>query len=322
VLDGILEASVVGSFTRIGPALRGWSERWQDPPSARGRGIVVTGATSGLGLATARALARLGARVCLVGRDPARLDQARRALQAIASGEVIIERADFQDLGEVEALAERLAERLKRIDVLVHNAAVMMARHTLTPGGIEATVAVNLVSPYLLTERLLPVLADSTPARVITMTSGGMYTQRFSLDNLVMAKDHYDGVVAYARTKRAEVVITEEWQRRYGSLGIDFHVVHPGWVDTPGLSASLPRFATTLAPLLRKPSEGADTVIWLAGGPEGTHGGRLWLDRRPRSPYRLPWTWVAPGRRAAEGAELWDWCHNHVGGLRELQGQT
>jgi NAD(P)-dependent dehydrogenase (short-subunit alcohol dehydrogenase family) len=312
--DAALEATVVGSFSKLGPAVRGRLAGWREPTAAGGRVVVVTGATSGLGLAAATELGRLGARLCLVGRDPAKAAHARRRVEAAGATGVSTELADLGDLDQVADLADRLAERLPRIDVLVHNAGALLRERRTSPQGTEATVTVHLLAPYLLTERLLPVLESSAPSRVITVTSGGMYTQRFDLDDLVVPGDGYDGVVAYARAKRAQVVLTREWQRRYGPRGVDFHVVHPGWADTPGLAEGLPGFSRRLRPLLRNVTEGADTLVWLAGSPAGSPaGGRLWLDRRPRGAYRVPWTWATPQRETADGYSLWAWCHRQVG---------
>jgi dehydrogenase/reductase SDR family protein 12 len=313
LIDAVLEASVVGSFSKIGPALRRPTAHWKVPPAAGDRTVVVTGATSGLGLAAATELSRLGAHVCLVGRDRTRTDDAKARVEAAGGVGVTTELADFADLDAVGALADRLRDRLDRIDVLVHNAGALHRTFHTSPQGIEATVSLHLLAPYVLTERLLPLLGVSAPSRVITMTSGGMYSQRFALDQLVMNEKDYDGATAYARAKRAQVVLTHEWQRRYGPLGVDFHVVHPGWADTPGLATGLPAFARVARPLLRSAADGADTLVWLAGSSERTpEGGHLWLDRRPRREYYVPWTWVPPHRRIAEGTALWDWCHEQV----------
>ena len=137
------------------------------------------------------------------------------------------------------------------------------------------------------------------------MTSAGLYTQRFEMSSLVMTGEDYDGTVAYARAKRAQVVLTEEWQRRYGNRGVAFHTVHPGWADTPGLSEGLPGFARVMKPWLRTPAAGADTAVWLAGRPAPlATGGRLWFDRQPRSPYRLPWTWASGPAPPGGGGRL------------------
>ena len=313
VLDALLEASVVGSFSKIGPALRCRTAHWSEPSAATGRVIVVTGATSGLGLAAATELSRLGARVCIVGRDLGRTEGARRTIEATASAAVTSELADLGDLDQVASLADRLSRRLGRIDGLVHNAGALFRTRQTSPQGTEATITLHLLAPYILTERLGPILARSDAARVITMTSGGMYTQRFELNCLVASDDGYDGVTAYARAKRAQVVLTQEWQRRYGPSGVDFHVVHPGWADTPGIASGLPTFARVLHPLLRSAPKGVDTLVWLAGLPGRTPaGGGLWLDRRRRGQYYLPWTWVSASRRAIDGVELWEWCRDRV----------
>jgi NAD(P)-dependent dehydrogenase (short-subunit alcohol dehydrogenase family) len=237
-------------------------------------------------------------------------------------GTITTEIANFADPTEVHALGDRLAGRLDRLDVLIHNAGALFRTRSATASGIEATVAVHLLAPYLLTERLRPLLAASAPSRVITMTSGGMYAQRFDLDDLVMTDQDYDGTVAYARAKRAQTVLTREWQRRYGNEGVDFHAVHPGWTDTPGLAAGLPAFSRLAHPLLRSPSAGADTLVWLAAAPAAwPAGGHLWLDRRPRAEFYLPWTWKPAAQRVADGLALWDWCKAAVGG-RDPAGTT
>lgn len=314
LVDAGLEASVVGSFSRFGPAVRRRLEGWDEPAPALGATVVVTGATSGLGLAAATALVACGVRVCLVGRDQAKLERVEEELGRTGSGSASLERADLLDLSASARLADRVALRYGRIDALVHVAGALFPTLGRSAEGIEATVTLNLLSPYVITERLLAKLERSAPTKVITMTSGGLYTQRLDLDRLAPKEDEaYSGPATYARTKRAQLVLTHEWQRRYGRRGVSFHCVHPGWAATPGLAAGLPRFASSMRPLLRSPKEGSDTLVWLCTGPPGrAPGGHLWLDRRPRGEYRLPWTWVPTDRRASEGAELWEWCQRQV----------
>jgi len=308
-LDAALELSVVGSFSKLGYSLRRRAAHWGDRPSPAGLVVIITGGTSGLGLVAASELCRGGASVCIVGRDPDRLDAARRQLEDLGPNGIVAERADLADLEQVDELADRLLSRFGHLDVLVHNAGALSKAFSLSPQGIESTLAVHLLAPFLLTERLLPLLSSSAPSRVITMTSGGMYTQRFDLDSLEMHADGYRGSVAYARAKRAQVVLTREWQRRYGDRGIDFFATHPGWADTPGLTAGLPSFAAALRPLLRSAFEGVDTELWLATAPEvANRGGSLWLDREERGEYHVPWTRVMPEKQDAEARALWEWC--------------
>ena len=316
MIDAALEATVIGSYTHIGAAVRSRSYHWERALPLYGRTVVVTGATSGIGRAATMAMAGLGAALCLVARDPDLLELTRREARQ-AGGDPTTEVADLEDLAQVRDLAERILQRYPRVDVLFNNAGTLFRSRRLAPGGADATIALNLLSPYLLTESLLAPL-ETAAGRVITMTSAGMYTQRFDLPTLVMEEEGYKGAVAYARAKRAQVVLTEEWQRRYGARGIDFYAVHPGWSDTPGLAKGLPGFAKVMRPLLRTPAEGADTAVWLAGRPVGTEdGGGLWFDRRARSPYRLPWTWESAQRRKSQGKALWEWCRQQSGQLLE-----
>jgi NAD(P)-dependent dehydrogenase (short-subunit alcohol dehydrogenase family) len=272
--------------------------------------VVVTGATSGLGLAGAVQLAGAGAALVLVGRDRDKLAEAARRVEAAGSVPPRTEVADLGDLEQVAGLADRLAGRLDRLDVLAHVAGALLPARRVSPQGTELTVTVHLLAPYLLTEQLLPLLEASAPARVVTMTSGGLYTQRFDLDSLDPGPAApYDGKVAYARAKRAQLLLTGEWHRRYGPRGVAAHATHPGWAATPGLEAGLPGFARVMGPLLRTPDDGADTLAWLAAAEPGQGpGGRLWLDRRPRTPDRLPWTWVPAEQRRRQGREVWEWC--------------
>ena len=178
-------------------------------------------------------------------------------------------------------------------------------------------MATAVLAPFRLTWLLGPLLRRSGDANIVTVSSGGMYTQGFDLGRLEMPPDHYRGTTAYARAKRAQVVLSHEWARRWGPYGVASYASHPGWVDTPGLASGLPAFAR-LGPLLRTPAEGADTVVWLAAGAARRSGvsGPLtegfFHDRHRRGEHHLPWT--ARGRTGAEGRALWDWCASRTGG--------
>ncbi|MEI8404564.1 MAG: SDR family NAD(P)-dependent oxidoreductase [Actinomycetes bacterium] len=310
-IDSALEASIVGSFTRIGPVVRRRLSSFAEPVHRPGRTVVLTGATSGLGRASARFLGALGMTVVAVGRDPRRLEEVAREIE-IAGGTAYPEACDLADLDQTADLAERITRRLDHIDVLVHNAGALLAERTETPQGHETTVAVHLLSPHLLTVRLRPLLKVADQAKVITMTSGGMYSERFALDRLEMADD-YRGSVAYARAKRAQVVWTVALQAREPAEGLDFSLVHPGWAKTPGVADSLPTFSRALGPLLRTPAEGVDTLVWLCSLDPGIPaGGRLWLDRQPRPFYRLSSTRVSDERLAEQGTELLAWLDRAI----------
>ena len=129
-----------------------------------------------------------------------------------------------------------------------------------------------------------------------------MYTARLDPPRMQMDAGNYDGVTAYALAKRAQVVMTQQWARRFGHVA-QFHSMHPGWADTPGVQQSLPTFRTLTRPLLRTPDEGADTITWLAAvEPVPGRNGSFWLDRRPRGTVRLPRTSAAE----ADADALWE----------------
>jgi dehydrogenase/reductase SDR family protein 12 len=308
-VDGVLEATVAGSFTRLGYDARRRLYGWAALDGLRldGRVVLITGATSGLGRVTAEQLARQGATLHLAGRDAERTERARAEIAAATGATVEASLADLSLLADVRALAERFAAMHDRLDVLVHNAGGMTHDFTVTPEGNEVTLATQVLSPFLLTALLRPQLEAAAPARVIFVSSGGMYAQRLDVDALRPSAADYDGVKAYARCKRAQVALVEEWTRRLAGTGVTVNAMHPGWADTPGIRKALPAFSRALGPFLRTPEQGADTIAWLASAPEAAaYSGRFFLDRRPRATFRVPGT-----RRpdeAHEAGRLWALC--------------
>ena len=305
-VDAVIELSVVASFTRLGPAIRRRVYGWVDPEpgSLIGRTALVTGPTSGLGRAAVDDLARLGARVILVGRSAERLARVRDDLVVTYGGDqfpIVI--ADMGSLDSVRTAVADVIATESRLDILVDNAGAIFPERTVGPDGIEATLAVLVVGPFTLVGGLLPLLRGTPGARVISTTSGGMYTQRLDLDDLQSEGESYSGALAYARAKRAQVSLVREWARRLAVDDITFCAMHPGWADTPGLAETLPGFYNAMRPLLRSAAEGAATVAWLATTPGiGAFNGRLVLDRRARPFDRVPWTVVS----ATDRRKLWD----------------
>jgi NAD(P)-dependent dehydrogenase (short-subunit alcohol dehydrogenase family) len=318
-VDAVAEATVAPSFSRAGIALRRRLEAWDEPPAMDGRVVVVTGATSGIGLAAATALAALGATVHLVGRDADRARQARAAVEAAGPGPVNVDLVNMGDPGAVAAFTIKLSERYQHIDALIHNAGALTRSYQVTPAGVEVTVAAQVLGPYVLTAKLAPLLWRSPGPTIVTVSSGGMYAQRFDLDNLEMGPADYDGVVAYARAKRAQVVLAHAWARRFAPAGVASFAMHPGWVDTPGLQSGMPRFRALWRPALRTPAEGADTVVWLAaGGPAAealalgvpTAPSGFFHDRRSRAEHRFPF--LRP-THPGDNDSLLEWCAARTG---------
>ena len=322
-IDQILEASVVGSFTAAGIRMRRRVGRgvgaFGPLPSQAGRTVLVTGATSGIGLEVARGFAGLGAHVHLVGRDLERAERARELVAAAGDPAAQVHLVDLSDPGAVRSLAGQILSRHDSLDALVHAAGNILPSFQLGPGGVEATLAVHVLAPFLLVEMLIPALAKARPrpggdrGRVVIVTSGGMYTQRFNLANLQATRSDYRGTVAYARAKRAQMVLTWAFAQQLEAIGATAHAVHPGWVDTPGLRSGLPGFARRLGPWLRRPDEGAEGVIWVATAPgPAKRSGELWFDHRPRSVHRLPWTWTRTSRWY-QAQTLLNWCASQPG---------
>ena len=276
-----------------------------------GKVVLVTGATSGLGLAAAEGFARLGATVRLLARSAQRGERARASVvERSGNSDVQVSLCDLSDLKAVRQFAGRFSAQTPRLDVLVNNAGALAGERTLSAGGIELTFATNVLGPFLLTNLLVPLLQKSKPARIVNVSSGGMYTQRIHPGDLQMAHEDFDGATAYARTKRAQVILTELWAEKLRGTGVVVHAMHPGWADTPGLKSSLPRFYGLTKRLLRTPQEGADTIVWLGAAPEPAHSsGGFWHDRRQRPIHRVPWTRQTPEDRE----QLWTECERLSG---------
>jgi dehydrogenase/reductase SDR family member 12 len=160
---------------------------------------------------------------------------------------------------------------------------------------------------------LLNSLRAASHARILWVSSGGMYSEPLSVDALEMPADSYNGVTAYARSKRAQVTLCEMMAARLAADGIVVHAMHPGWADTPGVARSLPTFRRIVGPLLRTPAEGADTLVWLATdkGEPLKQNGQFWLDRRPRPIHRMPGT--RRSDTAEERERLWRWVSEKSG---------
>jgi NAD(P)-dependent dehydrogenase (short-subunit alcohol dehydrogenase family) len=262
--------------------------------------MLITGASSGLGYAAALELARRGATLTLVMRDRKKAEQTVADIQrATGNPDIRYELADLGLMADVDALVARLRATGKPIDVLINNAGALFNPRAETPEGLEQSFALLLLSPYRLTEGLKPLLAKAPSPRVINVVSGGMYSQKLDVDALQMPDTPaYSGSVAYARQKRALMVLTQEWAASWRDAGITVNAMHPGWADTPGVRTALPQFRRLTQHILRSAEEGADTIVWLAVATEATTvSGELFLDRQIRPAYLLSSTREAPGER-------------------------
>lgn len=252
------------------------------------RTVLITGASSGLGYEAALKLARLGANVVLVARDPRRGESALTAVKDVAgpNGASLL-LCDMASLPAVRALTKEVVARHDRVDVLVNNAgSVKMARET-TPDGLEWTFAANYLGHFLLTNLLLDLLRRSGPARIVNVSSVGHRQGTIDFDNLQFEHGGYKIMRAYGRSKLAQILFTRELARRLQGSGITVNALHPGTVAT-GIwtKERLPWYARAPIALAKRlfmttPSQGADRILYLAASPdvEGATGGYYEKDR-------------------------------------------
>lgn len=288
--DAVLDRSVVLGYTKVGSRIR---RMWwpADPPAKAmaGKRVVVTGATAGIGEAMAESFARLGATVHLLGRNEEKVRHSAGTIRGRVPGAVIIEEVcDVSDLDAVRDWTADLSARIDALHGLVHNAGVMPKERIETAQGHETQLACHVLGPQVMTEELLPLLKNAHGASVVFMSSGGMYTTPLSADDLESVNGDYDGVRVYARTKRMQVVLADQWARRLEGTGIRVESTHPGWVETPGVAEALPTFRRLTKPLLRDVADGADTAVWLVATRPDSGGAHFWHDRAQR-PTTFGW---------------------------------
>lgn len=255
-----------------------------------GRRVGISGVTSGLGLACAQQLARLGADLVLIGRGAERLAQAAESIRPWASHAIDIQciEAELSNIASTRALSQQLLALERPLDVWINNAGALFDSQALTSDGLERTMAVNFVAPALLTQALAPMLA-ARGGRIIQVVSGGLYTQGIRLDDMAFANEPFNGPQAYARAKRALLDVSQYWATQHRGLGL--HTMHPGWAATPGVASALPDFNQRMGKWLRNARQGSDTAVWLASHPvfaQGQHSGEFWFDRARRPGALLP----------------------------------
>ena len=250
--------------------------------------ILITGATGGIGLAAAEALAARGANLAIVGRSKARTRIASARIRAAARGATVATFiADLSSQASVRRLAAEVLARYPKLDVLVNNAGAMHGTRQLTKDGIELTWAVNHLAPFLLSKLLLQRLKESAPARIITTASQAHQGAHIPFDDL-NAERSYRGFGRYCETKLANILFTIELARRLDGTGVTANCFHPGLVATGfnrnnGLLMNLGM--TILRPVARSPEKGAETLVWLATAPHVANvSGAYFFDQEQRPP--------------------------------------
>jgi len=271
-----------------------------------GRRCLLSGATSGIGYETALALADLGAEVCLLHGDP---NEAREAVISIreATGNTRVEAVDC-DLADASSIDEAIRVLVKDpVDVLVHCADVLPSARMETEAGRELAFATHLFGPHRLTRGLVPALEESDDARIIWVSASVMLTQRLNVEDPDWTEREFDRLIAYAETKRAQVVLAELWAEAFDGTSVHVNSMHPGWVDTPVMKSAIPIVHKIARPLLRTAEEGADTIVWLAASHAvDGRSGRFYFDRQAVRTHWLPTTQEPSADRDA----LWQLCED------------
>jgi NAD(P)-dependent dehydrogenase (short-subunit alcohol dehydrogenase family) len=254
----------------------------------RGKVVVVTGGTSGIGQVAAEQLAGMGARIVLVARDPARTQATLERLRQAGPGvEHSAHLADLARIADTRRVGAEIAATEPRIDVLINNAGALFNTRQLSADGLEMTFAVNHMAYFVLTEALLPRLTASAPARIVSTASAAHSGAMLDFDDLQMAKG-YSGFGAYGRSKLANILFTHELARRLSGTGVTANCLHPGFVATRfgDSSGGLTQLIMPIAKLFAiSPQKGAETIAYLACSPDVASTTGLYFSQyRPTTP--------------------------------------
>jgi NAD(P)-dependent dehydrogenase (short-subunit alcohol dehydrogenase family) len=249
-----------------------------------GKTVLITGGTSGIGKASAVALAAMGANVVIVGRNPERGEAALQDIKAQSHSESVeLMLADLSVQSEVRRLAEAFLGQHDRLDVLANNAGLVHSRRTETVDGMETTLAINHLAPFLLTDLLLDRLKQSAPSRVITVSSEAERMGKMNFED-IQSRQKYRGFPVYGMTKLANIMFTYELAERLKGTFVTANCLHPGPVSTnfgKNNGGPMALFFRLGKPFMRSPEQGADTLIWLASSADVDGvSGKYFSDRK------------------------------------------
>jgi NAD(P)-dependent dehydrogenase (short-subunit alcohol dehydrogenase family) len=275
-----------------------------------GKTVLITGATSGIGRATAVGLARMGAHLAITGRDRVRTEDAAREINAAGGGRVDLFIADLSSQSQVRELADEVLQSLSRIHVLINNVGGYWKTRHVTVDGLERTFALNHLAPFLLTNLLLGKLKQSASGRVVTVSSNAQATGRIDFNDL-QGERSYSGARAYSQSKLANVLFSYELARRLKGTSVTANALHPGVVST-SFGAEDPAtvqriFLPFIRPFMKSPARGAATSIHLASAPELEQvTGRYFANSHPKKSS-------GPSYDQATAARLWQVSADLVG---------
>ncbi len=235
--------------------------------SMKGKTCLVTGANTGIGFETAKALARMGARVGLICRTPAKCEETTSAiLQAVPEAELDSFAADLSSQAEIRRVVADITRTYPKIDVLINNAGIVENTFKRSVDGIEMTFAVNHLAYFLLTNLLLELIKAAAPSRIVNVSSAAHFGARMDFDDLQGEKG-YNGWRAYSQSKLANILFTYELARRLAGTGVTVNCLHPGVIGTK-LFRNLGIINTLAGIFLASPEKGAETSVYLASSPE------------------------------------------------------
>ncbi len=278
--------------------------------SMQGKVCLVTGATSGIGKATALRLAQMGATVVMVGRDRAKGEAAQSEIKTKSGNDAVdLLLSDLSSQESIRQLAENFRQRYTQLHVLINNAGLFMLRRQETVDGLEMTFAVDHLAPFLLTNLLLDVLKASAPARIVNVSSGAHELASIDMDDL-QSKKRYKFMSAYGQSKMALVMFTYELARRLQGTGVTANCLHPGFVATNfGQNGVGPVGRAVVKGIFSvlgiSPEEGAKTSIYLATSPE-VEGvtGKYFVKSIPKRSAEISYDETLQGRLWEESERL------------------
>jgi NAD(P)-dependent dehydrogenase (short-subunit alcohol dehydrogenase family) len=276
----------------------------------RGKRVLITGATNGIGLAAAEELARRGASLAIVARSDDKAAEAVRRISAAGSEVVDVLKADLSSQASARALAGEALQRYARIDVLVNNAGAVFEKREESVDGVERTWALNHMAPFLLTELLLERLKASAPARIVTTTSDAHKGAEIPWDDMNAERSYGQrGFKRYGQSKLANILFTAELARRLEGSGVTANCFHPGTVATGfnrNNGALMNVVMVAIKPFLRKPEKGAETLVWLVDSEEaGAENGGYFVDCKRAQPE-------PPARDMDSARRLWELTEQQV----------
>jgi retinol dehydrogenase 14 len=275
-----------------------------------GKTVLITGATSGIGRATAIGLATMGAHLAITGRDRVRTEDAGREIRAAGGGRVELFIADLSSQSEVRRLAEEVLQSLSRIHVLINNVGGYWKTRHVTVDGLERTFALNHLAPFLLTNLLLEKLKQNASARVVTVSSNAQAQGCIDFSDL-QSERSYSGARAYSQSKLANVLFSYELARRLTGTSVTSNALHPGVVSTSFGAEDPATVQRVFIPFLRlfmkSPGQGAATSIHLASAPELEQvTGRYFANSQPKKSSERSYDQAA-------AAKLWQVSGDLVG---------